>query len=258
MKNLMIYISPTGSFNNPRPDLTSNDAGQLAKVQIENSLALGWKKEDILLFTNFDYQYGVVKATVLKDVKFFDRKPQATKINAIIKLFENGIIKDDEMYWFHDLDAYQLEPISEAEIDLSDADMALTDNGTQFGGTDRWNTASIFFKSSSKDIFQRIKEIMYQKRIDEEEALGLLTINDEDMRKRIKKLNCTYNFNGFNLRPRYRTAIKPIRVVHFHPYGMIRRLRVKRPLDFFMGENSLHIPLITERLIRIFKYHRIR
>ena len=90
MKNLMIYVSPTGSFDNPRPDLTSNDAGQLAKVQFENSLALGWKKEDILLFTNFDFQYGEMKANVLKDVEFFERKPQVSKINAIIKLFEKN------------------------------------------------------------------------------------------------------------------------------------------------------------------------
>lgn len=154
MKNIMIYISPTGSFDNPRPDLTSNDAGPLAKVQIENSLALGWKKEDILLFTNFDFQYGEIKANVLKNVEFFERKPQASKINAIVKLFEDGTIKDGEMYWFHDLDAFQLEPINEAEIDLSDDNIALTDyGGIKFGGTDRWSTGSIFFKLGSRDIF---------------------------------------------------------------------------------------------------------
>lgn len=259
MKNLLIYISPTDSFNNPRPDLTSNDAGPLVKVQIENSLALGWKKEDILLYTNFEFRYGDFKTNVLKDVEFFERKPQASKINAIVKLFENGLIKKGQLYWFHDLDAFQLYPIKESELELKKADMGLVDyGGVSFGGTGRWNTSSIFFKPSSKDIFERIKEVMYEKRIDEEEALGLLTINDKDIRKRVKKLNSTYDFNGFNLRQRYKTAIKPIRVVHFHPYGVIRRLRVKRPLDFFMGQNSLHIPLITDRLIKIFKFHRIR
>ena len=79
----MIYISPTGSFNNPRPDLTSNDAEPLVKVQIENSLALGWKKEDILLFTNFDFEYGVIKANVLKDVvqEFLWLKPELKNKN---------------------------------------------------------------------------------------------------------------------------------------------------------------------------------
>ncbi len=256
----MIYISPTGSFDNERPDLTSNDAGQLIKVQIENSPALGWEKQDLMLYTNFDFQYGEFKAKVLKDVEFFERKPQVSKINAIVKLFENGIIKDNELYWFHDLDAFQLEPFTKTEVDLSDADMALTDfgGGKYFGGEHRWHTASIFFNSNAKDIFKSIKKLCYDKKIDEEEAFGLLVINDPKIRKRVKKINNTYNFIGFNLKSVYKKTIKPLKVVHFHPYGKIRQLKVERPLDFFLGENELHIPLITERLIKIFKFHRIR
>jgi hypothetical protein len=258
MKNLMIYISPTGSFNNPRPDLTSNDAEQLVKVQIENSLELGWKKEDILLFTNFPYEYAEIKSKVLKDVEFFNRKPQASKINAINKLFEDKIIKKNEIYWFHDLDAYQLEPISQNEIDLSNADLALTDyGGTKFGGIDKWHTASFFFNASSNDIFEKIKEVMYQKNTDEEKALSILTITNKKITKRIKKLNNTYNFNGFYLQTSYKKVNKPIKVVHFHPYGYIKQLKVEKPLNFFRGENVLHIPLITRSLIKRFKYHRI-
>lgn len=259
----MIYISPTGSFDNDRPDLASNDARPLAKVQIENSLALGWKKEDILLVTNFDYQYGEVKATVLTDVEFFERKPQASKINAIIKLFENGAIKDSEMFWFHDFDAFQLQIITENEIDLAKEDIALTDygGGKYFGGEDRWSAGSIFFKSGSKDIFYHIKKIMYEKSIDEEEALGLLTIGDANIRKRVKKINNTYNFIGYKLQSVYKKSIKPLKVVHFHPLTGKKRLGgvgVESALRFFKGENQLNTPLITDRLIKIFKYHRIR
>lgn len=259
MKNLLIYISPTGSFDNPRPDLTSNDAGPLAKVQIENSLALGWKKKDIILITNFDYQYGVIKATVLKDVEFFARKPQASKINAIIELFEKGMIKKGEMYWFHDLDAFQLEPITEAEIDLSYDSIALTDyGGIKFGGTDRWSTGTIFFKLGSRDIFYRMQEVFYKKRVDEEEALSLLTIGDSNIRKRVKKLNNSYNFIGYYLRSCYAKSIKPLKVVHFHPLAGIKRIGVENSLRFFRGENKINTSLITERLMKIFKFHRIR
>jgi hypothetical protein len=59
MKNLLIYISPTGSFDNPRADLASNDVPVLVKVQIENSLELGWKPEDIILVTKLEYQVKV-------------------------------------------------------------------------------------------------------------------------------------------------------------------------------------------------------
>lgn len=249
MKNVLIYLSPTGSFNNPRPDV-ANDAGQLAKVQFENSLLLGWKKEDILLFTNFEFQYGELKAHVLKNVEFFDRKPQASKINAIIKLFENGLIQDNKLYWFHDLDAFQLQPITKTEIDISDNEIALTDYGVRFRGESKWSSGSIFFKSGSKDIFDRIKEVMYKKMIDEEEALGLLTIEDPHIRKRVKKINNTYNFLGYNLRSCYKQSVKPLKIAHFHPD--------KNSLRFFKGDNSINTPLITERLINTLKYHRIR
>ena len=255
----MIFISPTGSFNNPRAGLTSNDAGQLVKVQIENSLTLSWKKEDILLFTNFDFQYGELRSRVLSDVDFFNYKPQVSKINAIIKLFELGIIKKGETYWFHDLDAFQLELLDPQKIKLKNNEIALTDFGgaKRFGGEGRWNTGSIFFKLGSFDIFKQMKKVCYEKKCDEEEALGLLVIGDDGIRKRVRKLNITYNFNGFRLKSTYRAADKPIKIVHFHPYGKIRQLKVERPLDFFLGQNELHIQLISERLIKILKYHRI-
>lgn len=253
MKNLMIYVSPTGSFNNPRPGLT-NDAGQLVKVQIENSLSLGWNVEDILLFTNFDYQYGSIKAKVLKDVKFFERKPQASKINAIVELFDQGMIQDNELYWFHDLDAYQLQSITESELGLGSKDMALTD----YGVLPRWSTGIIYFKKNSRDIFEKIQGVMYQHNINEELALTRLTRSDANIAARIKKLNKSYNFTPPKLKLQYSKAIKPLRVAHFHIIGGDGRFEVKNPVAFFKGENELNIPLITERLIKIFKYHRIR
>lgn len=254
MKNLLIYISPTDSFNNPDPNL-ANDYGQCVKIQIENSLALGWKKQDLMLVTNFDYQYGEIKAIVLKDVEFFERKPQASKINAIVKMFDKGMIEDNELYWFHDLDAYQLQPITEAEINISDNEIALTD----YGVLPRWSTGVIFFKKNSVDIFKAIQSVMYKFKINEEFALGKLTRGNDNIAKRVKKLNKSYNFTPPRLKFLYRKAIKPLRVAHFHIIGGgTSRFEVQNPVAFFKGENELHIPLITERLIKIFKYHRIR
>lgn len=253
MKNLIIFISSTKSFNNPHPTI-ANDYGQCVKIQIDNSFALGWKKEDIMLVTNFDYQYGEIKTIVLKDVEFFERKPQASKINAIVKMFDLGLIQDKELYWFHDLDAYQLEPITEAELDLGEADMALTD----YGVIPRWSTGVIFFKKNSVDIFKAIQSVMYKYQINEEFALGKITRENKDMAKRIKRLNKSYNFTPPKLKYQYSKAIKPLKVAHFHIIGGNGRFEVKNPVAFFKGENELHLPLITERLIKIFKYHRIR
>jgi hypothetical protein len=257
MKNLLIYISPTGSFNNPRPDLKSNDGESLTKVQIENSLALGWKAEDILLVTNFEFQYGKFRAKVLPDVSFFEPKPQSSKINAIVKLFEKDLIQNNELYWFHDLDVFQLCPIKESELRLGKADMALTD----YGISEKWNTGSIFFKKSSSDIFCRIKKLLYEDFntvLTEEGALMLLTNDYKDIRKRVKKINKTYNFQPYGFPDCYQIANKPIKTAHFHPLFVITREGIGRSLNFFEGNNSLRIPLIPDRLVKIFKYHRIR
>lgn len=250
----MIYISPTGSFDNPRPDVPANDAAQLVKVQIDNSLNLNWKKEDIILVTNFNYEYRNIKATVLKNVEFFERKPQASKINAIVELFNQSLIKDGELYWFHDLDAYQLQPITPKEIDIKENQIAVTD----YGVSNKWSTGVIFFKSGSRDIFEEVKNLIYKHKINEELALGKLIQINPDIAKRVKKLNKSYNFTPVKLRHTYPRAIKPLKIAHFHIVGGNGRFEVKNPVAFFKGENELHIPLITERLIKILESHGIR
>lgn len=259
MKNLMIYISPTGSFDNPRADLASNDGAATTKVQIENSLSLGWKKEDIMLVTNFPFTYAGIKAKVLDDVDFFERKPQVSKINAIIKLFETRLIKKNEMYWFHDLDAFQLVPSSDLEIDIKDSEIAMTDFGgaKHFLGEDRWSGGIVYFKLGSRDLFEKIREVCYQKRIDEEEAVGILTINDPKIRKRVKKINSSYNFIGYNFKSAYEKSIKPMKVVHFHPLVAKKRHGNINGFQFFNGKNPLNISLLTPKLIKFLKYHRL-
>lgn len=252
MINLMIYISPTGSFDNPRADLADNDAGQLAKIQIENSIKLGWGKKDILLVTNFPFEYADVKALVVENVDFFDKKPQVTKINAILKLFEMGLIKKDEVYWFHDLDAFQLVPFTKHELEIKNDEILVTDfgGGKFFMGTDRYSGGVFYFKDGSRDIFEKIIKLCYEKRIDEEEALGILVQTDQKIAKRVKKINNSYNFIGYNFDMCYKKCIKPLKVVHFHPRVAKKRLGDFPAYHFFK-------PLITDQLKKLLKYHRL-
>jgi len=253
MKNILIYISPNGSFDNPRPDLI-NDASISVKVQIENSLELGWAKEDIWLFTNFEFEYAGIKARVLDNIDFFDRKPQASKINALIKLFDDGIIKKGELYWFHDLDAFQICTIPELEIDLGEFDMALSDYGLH----SRWSTGVIYFGESSRDLFCKIRDVTYRKNIDEERALTFLTKADKGINKRVKKINKSYNFVPRSLEKMYAVSDKPIKVIHFHPLGEVSPREKQRSFYVFNGENSLNIRFIPDRLLKIFKFHGVK
>lgn len=244
MKNLMIYISPTGSFNNPS-NAATNDGRVLIKVQIENSLALGWRLEDILLVTNFDFQYGPVKAIAFKDIEYFEPYPKASKINAIVKLFEMNLINDNELYWFHDLDAFQLIPITESELKLGNADMGLAtydmyNLSPSLLKSKKWNTGSIFFKQDAKDIFYHIRKIMYDHENKEERALTELTNKYNFIRKRIKKLNPTYNYAvSLDYRRMVHKLNIPVRVVHYHPHGILPKWE----------QNP---PLIPNRLVKIF------
>lgn len=246
----MIYISPTGSFNNPSKTAV-NDGNELVKVQIENSLAIGWKSCDILLVTNFAYQYREIKAMALKDIEFFWPYPKASKINAIIKLFQNRLISENELYWFHDLDAFQSMSFAETEPTLESADLGLTAYDAYnlpplSIENKKWNTGSFFFRSSARDIFYHIQQIMYEHEAQEEKTLTILTNKYINVRNRVKKLNHTYNFvapaayyYGNNYEPE-----QPIRVIHYHPKGTLPKSR----------EN---IKLIPEELEKIFRFHGV-
>lgn len=257
MKNLFIYISPTGSFDNPRADLASNDGEACAKVQIDNLLDLGRKPEDILLITNFEYEYRGIRSTVLNNVDFFERKPQVSKINAIIEMFDRGMIQDDELYWFQDLDAFQLEPVMESEIDVAYNEIGCTDFGGAkfFLGEERWSGGIFVFRKGSKDLFEGMKDLCYKKSIDEEEALGLMVVHNPSVRERVKRLNNSYNFIGYNLESVYEKSVKPIRVVHFHPNTTKKRFNGYPGLDYFTGNNPMRMNLVTDRVVELIKKH---
>ena len=85
MKNLLIYINPSKDFE--------GEEKTTVKIQIDNSLDLGWKKEDIMLVTNFPYEYNDVRSLVIGDDAYCHYFPRCSKWPAIIKLFENKLIK---------------------------------------------------------------------------------------------------------------------------------------------------------------------
>lgn len=235
MKNLLTYISRMHEFN--------DEHRNLAKIQIDNSLSLGWKPEDILLVTNFDYEYNGVRSTVIGDEHYCAFHWPATKVYAIDHLFKAGLIEAGR-YWYHDFDCYQLIPFSDTEPDLGVADMGLTN----YGRMPRLCSASMFFTSRAGDIFERLKGEVDRTRKDEEMAIARMINCDDILKDRIKLLNITYAMHRFNLISCDRIVDKPIRAAHFH-------LTLDK-YDFYVrGINKLRIPLIPDRLIEIFNRH---
>lgn len=268
MKNLLIYINPSKEFD--------KKTEILAKIQIENSLDLGCKKEDILLVTNFPYEFMDVEAMVVEDRYFNKMSPSNTKFWAIANMFWDNLIEHN-LYWAHDLDCFQLEPISEFEMmdEMECLDMGICD----YGGHNQYSGGSVFFKKSARNIFMRVKDVMHEYETGEELALSALAHNNlsfiirgiakpgdrfipanfrdsEYIKSRIKTINFTYNFwHHNNLKRRYLGSRKPIKTVHFNAFYNLGRADSK--FDFYAGNNNLKIDFIGERLSNIFNKYGI-
>ena len=236
MKNLLTYLSPAGEFN--------EEHKQLAKIQIDNSLSLGWKPKDMMMVTNFPYEYNGIKSLVIEN-DYCDFLPPTTKLYAIVRLFKKGLIKKGVMYWYHDFDCYQFNPIKEEELGLEKHDMGLT----SYGRSTRLCSASMFFKKEAEDIFTSLKERVVKYRRDEEVSLmKLINENMDTLGKRAKQMNTTYAFHKFNISTCYPTVDKPIRASHFH-------LTPDKYNFYVRGYNKIKTPFVPERLVKIFHKH---
>jgi hypothetical protein len=162
-----------------------------------------------------------VKATVVGDENYCDFAPTASKINVICDMFDKGLIGDD-LYWFHDNDAFQL---AQQDVDVGD-EIALTDHGFTMGGRNdvskRWSTGVLFFRKGARKAFELIKHGVNNsyKRNEETALLAMTRCNYAGINDMIRKINITYNFATRNrhIPEQYEMAEKPLRVIHFHPY----------------------------------------
>jgi len=98
MKNLLIYTNPSKEF--------SEENKTLVKIHIDNSFDLGWKKEDILLYTNFKYSFNGISAIQVPDNLHLKWDKSSNKILVIDYLLKKRLLNQD-LYWYHDFDAYQ-------------------------------------------------------------------------------------------------------------------------------------------------------
>jgi len=233
MKNLMVYLNPLG-FD---PESTN-----LVKLQIDNCFELGWNKEDIILVTNFPYEYKGIKAWQIND-GYCDHKPTASKVVGLIPLFDIGFFGKD-IYWCHDLDAYQQYPITEEELGLENLDAGFCDYGRSL----QWQMGSFFFKKTAEDIFRENVARIEPGKHDEHTMMELTDNNIVNVNNRIKRMNITYDFGMRRIDLCYEKAIKPIKILHFHPHNPIINT-LKRAM---YGKNSIGKPLMTERLIKLF------
>lgn len=239
MKNLVVFISPRKRLY--------GEYAVLAEVWVDNSLDLGWDPDDLLLVTNFGYQYNGVRSVVVGDEHFVGSRPRSIKTAIIPHLVDAGLVREGEVFWNHDLDAFQLNPFTEADLGLDGVDLGLTD----YGWKPRWCMGSYFFKKGAVDLFRVTRRVIVSDVEDEDVMLRMEAENTYSFASRHKRLNITWNFGMRNVEENWARAEHPIRVVHFHPtYKLVRTWDV-----FVLGKNGLGHPIINDRLTRIFKDH---
>lgn len=227
MKNLLIYINPSRHFTKEHETLT--------KIQIDNSQKLGWDPKDIILVTNFPYNYKNISSIIVSDYEAFDAH-RSTKIAAINQLFHDKLIQDD-IYWFHDHDAFQTKAFT---VDLN-ADAGFTNHGAW---SKTWNAGSFFFKHSARDIFTWIQEYMDLRGTNEQNALTHMWENNvNDINSRYQLLDQSFNIGIYKIEENLKKSGADIKVAHFHPHK-------KHHLDLFRK----HLPA---QLLALFSQYGI-
>ena len=179
----------------------------LINAQIENSIELGWKIEDIILVTNFDYYFMGVSS---QKAKLNDYCFTGSKMFALKWLFSNG--NSPEVVWSHDLDAWQNH-----EFDCPE----FKDVGATFYSRPKFNGGSIFWKKTSKDIIDEIINRIAKDSKQKEEPIINMVFKSKEFKDRITVIDNTFNVGCSGFVKRYERSEKPIRVLHFHPTNRI-------------------------------------
>lgn len=238
MKILYVYTSPKHQFG--------EEAAKLMQIQIDNNLELGREPEDILLYTNFAYEYRGVHTIQIPDIyTAFD--PTSNKIPALVYLLERQRLPADDLYWYHDCDVYECERFDPPDVKLfacaryaykhdwqcGSFFFRVTDDLTAF--MRRWNEEIEFIPTWSE----------YAKTRTDEKALKSLVLRGI---LPVEELNHRYNHVFKYADWTYDRAVKPILASHFHPEpdSMARMVR---------GENKHKHPFVPERLARLLRQY---
>lgn len=238
MKNLHTYISPDKKFN--------EEHSKLVNLQIDNSLELGWEPKEIILATNFPYEYKGIKSTILPDDLYYPYRWTATKTMVIEYLLSHGMI--DDLTWYHDFDCYQLSPFIYIDDDMKGINVGIC----QYGRMPRLCSASMFFRPEAREFFTEVKNVITENRFNEEFAImRVLKYSEADGilspdKYKVAKLNITYALHRHNFNHVYHRARKPIMAVHCHP--------TPDKVDVFIkGINKANLVVFPDHLIRLFK-----
>ena len=213
------------------------------RAQVDNSLRFGWKKEDIIIGTNFDFEHNGVKNIKLENIcttNIFNNKWYG-----MLELMNNGYIDDD--FWFHDQDSWQVSKVEFPEF-VGEI------GGCTYVYTPEWNTCSMFLKQTSVSIVEYIVEFMKindnTNFYSDENYISLLR-GGSPIQDYLTTLNNKFYVGLTHMEKRYQAAEKPVCSLGFQPH-------VQSSWDVFIeGKNDLDLKLIDNEMIELFKTYNL-
>jgi hypothetical protein len=235
MKNVIVYNRVDTTYHTSK-EFNDNHLINYLKAQIDNSLRLGWHKNDIIIGTNFEFEYQGIKNYQLTDVCTYSGFNNFWY--GALELMNNGVLVED--FWLHDQDTWPTRKFKFPEFDGEVA-------GCEYIKTEQWNCGSIYFKKTSKDILEYIVELMRQNEehkvsSDEEWIAFLRHSNHSEIKNYLTSINTRYNVGRTFFKDRYENATKPINVLAFKPdldkdFNTIKHLLDEDFIDIFRKHN---------------------
>jgi len=247
MKNVMTYVATL------LPRRFDVESECMVKVQIDNSLEIGWTRQQIVLLTDFPFEYNGVQSVVMEnhscsrrhDRNGRSRKRGFNKIVTIMWLYEQGLL--DEDIFFHDLDAFQNhEFLDYPDEQYRPFDLAIAPNSNR----SCYIACCMFFKSTARPLWEEIYKTASKHGLDEERAIMKL-FPPAKQSKEVVMMDISYNIDQHCQVSGFLDGFQPARILHFHP---LRRKRLYYRA-FVLGANVLNKPLACERVGRLITKH---
>lgn len=184
------------------------------RAQVENSLNMSWNPDKIMIVTNFPFKFlGVTGHEVILN-KTCLTGSKMWALQYIFQLIDKdcpSIHEISEVYWAHDLDAWQNSPFAAPDI---------KDVGITTYSNDKYNGGSSFWKPLALDIVNKVVSILEGGQNKEEPTLNRVLKSDE-YKERVTLINTTYNVGCSGFVPRLLRAEKPVKVAHINPHNRI-------------------------------------
>jgi hypothetical protein len=216
----------------PRGRVSEVEIRTLVEAQIENSAAVGWPTQDIVLVTNLAFDAPVTIVRILLNSWCLT----GSKMFALEHLFRVGMVKEGDVLWTHDLDAWQNFWFDAPDI----ADIGVTEYSMP-----KLNGGSIFLRSIASDLIFAITDDIRRRKLKFEEPAINRILRIPSNASRVTVLNSTYNVGDNDYSVRYNRSQMPILVSHFHPdVEPSWRMHV-------CGENEVKKPSVSPRLMEL-------